>query len=81
MMASVISDGHHHRHVGAADRDDDQHAQHERQRGHERERSPGRRGFLKVALGAGFAVAVLLVAAQNVIKTDTAGLLTDAPLR
>ena len=36
----------------------------------------GRRGFLKVALGAGFAVAVLPVAAQNVIKTDTAGLLT-----
>ena len=36
----------------------------------------GRRGFLKVALGAGFAVAVLPVAAQNVIKTDSAGLVT-----
>ncbi|MCC7600133.1 dienelactone hydrolase family protein [Janthinobacterium sp. FW305-129] len=36
----------------------------------------GRRGFLKAALGAGFAVAVLPVAAQNVIKTDSAGLVT-----
>jgi carboxymethylenebutenolidase len=36
----------------------------------------GRRGFLKVALGTGFAVAVLPVAAQNVIKTDSAGLVT-----
>ncbi|MDN2712927.1 dienelactone hydrolase family protein [Janthinobacterium sp. SUN118] len=36
----------------------------------------GRRGFLKVALGTGFALAVLPVAAQNVIKTDTAGLVT-----
>ena len=36
----------------------------------------GRRGFLKVALGAGFAVAVLPVAAQNVVKTDSAGLVT-----
>ncbi|PLY46853.1 carboxymethylenebutenolidase [Janthinobacterium sp. ROICE36] len=37
----------------------------------------GRRGFLKVALGTGFAVAVLPVAAQNVIKTDSAGLVTS----
>ncbi|MGX9699804.1 dienelactone hydrolase family protein [Janthinobacterium lividum] len=36
----------------------------------------GRRGFLKVVLGTGFAVAVLPVAAQNVIKTDSAGLVT-----
>lgn len=36
----------------------------------------GRRSFLKVALGTGFAVAVLPVAAQNVIKTDSAGLVT-----
>ncbi len=36
----------------------------------------GRRGFLKVALGTGFAVAVLPVAAQNVVKTDSAGLVT-----
>jgi carboxymethylenebutenolidase len=34
----------------------------------------GRRGFIKVALGAGFAVAALPVAAQSVIKTDSAGL-------
>ncbi len=34
----------------------------------------GRRGFIKVALGAGFAVATLPVAAQSVIKTDSAGL-------
>lgn len=33
-----------------------------------------RRGFLKTALGTGFAAAVLPVAAQNVIKTDAAGL-------
>ncbi|MET3132355.1 carboxymethylenebutenolidase [Oxalobacteraceae bacterium GrIS 1.11] len=33
-----------------------------------------RRDFLKVALGSGFAAAVLPVAAQTVIKTDTAGL-------
>src|SRR5450830_1081572 len=38
----------------------------------------GRRGFLKVALGAGFAVAVLPVAAQNVVKTDSAGLVTGS---
>ena len=38
----------------------------------------GRRGFLKVALGTGFAVAVLPVAAQNVIKTDSAGLVTGS---
>ncbi|MGK5022572.1 dienelactone hydrolase family protein [Janthinobacterium lividum] len=38
----------------------------------------GRRGFLKVALGAGFAVAVLPVAAQSVIKTDSAGLVTGS---
>ena len=38
----------------------------------------GRRGFLKVALGAGFAVAVLPVAAQNVIKTDSTGLVTGS---
>ncbi len=36
----------------------------------------GRRGFLKVALGTGFAVAVLPVVAQNVIKTDGAGLIS-----
>ena len=36
----------------------------------------GRRGFLKVALGTGFAVAVLPVAAQDVIRTDSAGLVT-----
>lgn len=34
----------------------------------------GRRGFLKVALGTGFAAAVLPVSAQTVIKTDTVGL-------
>jgi carboxymethylenebutenolidase len=34
-----------------------------------------RRDFLKVALGTGFAAATLPVAAQTVIKTDTAGLL------
>ena len=34
-----------------------------------------RRDFLKVALGTGFAAATLPVAAQSVIKTDTAGLL------
>ena len=33
-----------------------------------------RRDFLKVALGTGFAAAVLPVAAQNLIKTDTSGL-------
>jgi carboxymethylenebutenolidase len=33
-----------------------------------------RRDFLKVALGSGFAAATLPVAAQSVIKTDTAGL-------
>jgi carboxymethylenebutenolidase len=33
-----------------------------------------RRGFLKTALGTGFAAAVLPVAAQTMIKTDTAGL-------
>ncbi len=33
-----------------------------------------RRDFLKVALGSGFAAAALPVMAQNVIKTDTAGL-------
>jgi len=33
-----------------------------------------RRDFLKVALGSGFAVAAMPVMAQNVIKTDTAGL-------
>jgi carboxymethylenebutenolidase len=33
-----------------------------------------RRDFLKVALGTGFAAATLPVMAQNVIKTDTAGL-------
>ena len=38
----------------------------------------GRRGFLKVALGAGFAVAVLPVAAQDVIKTDSTGLVTGS---
>lgn len=34
----------------------------------------GRRDFLKVALGTGFAVAAMPVVAQNVIKTDTVGL-------
>jgi carboxymethylenebutenolidase len=34
-----------------------------------------RRDFLKVALGTGFAAATLPVAAQSVMKTDTAGLL------
>ena len=34
-----------------------------------------RRHFLKTALGSGFAAAVLPVAAQSVIKTDTSGLL------
>jgi carboxymethylenebutenolidase len=34
----------------------------------------GRRDFIKVALGTGFAAAVLPVSAQSVIKTDTAGL-------
>ncbi|GIZ52926.1 dienelactone hydrolase family protein [Noviherbaspirillum aridicola] len=33
-----------------------------------------RRGFIKTALGTGFAAAVLPVAAQNVIRTDTTGL-------
>lgn len=33
-----------------------------------------RRDFLKVALGSGFAAAAMPVMAQNVIKTDTAGL-------
>jgi carboxymethylenebutenolidase len=33
-----------------------------------------RRDFLKVALGTGFAAATLPVAAQSVVKTDTAGL-------
>lgn len=33
-----------------------------------------RRDFIKVALGTGFAAAVLPVSAQNVVKTDTAGL-------
>lgn len=33
-----------------------------------------RRDFIKVALGTGFAVAAMPVVAQNVIKTDTAGL-------
>jgi carboxymethylenebutenolidase len=37
--------------------------------------SVGRRDFLKVALGTGFAAATLPVAAQSVIKTDSAGLL------
>ena len=36
----------------------------------------GRRGFLKVALGTGFAVAALPVVAQNVIKTDGTGLIS-----
>lgn len=35
-----------------------------------------RRGFLKTALGTGFAAAVLPVCAQNVVKTDTKGLTT-----
>ena len=34
-----------------------------------------RRGFIKTALGTGFAAAVLPVCAQTMIKTDTAGLL------
>ena len=40
----------------------------------------GRRGFLKVALGTGFAVAALPVVAQNVIKTDGAGLISGTVL-
>lgn len=36
--------------------------------------STDRRGFLKTALGTGFAAAAMPVVAQNVIKTDTAGL-------
>lgn len=40
----------------------------------------GRRGFLKVALGTGFAVAALPVVAQNVIKTDGAGLISGTIL-
>lgn len=36
--------------------------------------SGGRRGFLKIAIGAGFAAAVLPVTAQTVIHTDTVGL-------
>lgn len=35
----------------------------------------GRRDFMKVALGTGFAAATLPVVAQNLIKTDTDGLL------
>lgn len=35
-----------------------------------------RRGFIKAALGTGFAAAVLPVTAQTVIKTDTVGLTT-----
>jgi carboxymethylenebutenolidase len=34
----------------------------------------GRRGFVKLALGSGFAAAVLPVLAQSVIKTDSVGL-------
>ena len=34
----------------------------------------GRRGFLKAALGTGFAAAVLPVMAQSVVKTDSVGL-------
>ena len=34
----------------------------------------GRRDFLKTALGTGFAAAVMPVMAQNVVKTDSAGL-------
>lgn len=34
-----------------------------------------RRGFIKTTLGTGFAAAVMPVAAQNVVKTDTQGLL------
>jgi len=34
----------------------------------------GRRDFLKVALGTGFAAAAMPVVAQNIIKTDTVGL-------
>ena len=40
----------------------------------------GRRGFLKVALGTGFAVAALPVMAQNVIKTDSSGLVSGTML-
>jgi carboxymethylenebutenolidase len=36
--------------------------------------SGGRRGFLKIAIGTGFAAAVLPVTAQTVIHTDTVGL-------
>lgn len=37
--------------------------------------TPDRRAFLKTALGTGFAAAVLPVAAQTMIKTDTDGLI------
>ena len=40
----------------------------------------GRRGFLKVALGTGFAVAALPVVAQNVIRTDATGLVSGTML-
>ena len=40
----------------------------------------GRRGFLKVALGTGFAVAALPVVAQNVIRTDATGLVSGTIL-
>ena len=35
-----------------------------------------RRGFIKTALGTGFSAAAMPIMAQNVVKTDTAGLLT-----
>jgi carboxymethylenebutenolidase len=35
-----------------------------------------RRGFVRTAVGSGFAAAVMPIAAQTVIKTDTAGLVT-----
>lgn len=37
--------------------------------------APSRRGFVRVAVGSGFAAAVLPVTAQTVVKTDTQGLL------
>ena len=40
----------------------------------------GRRGFLKVALGTGFAVAALPVVAQNVIRTNATGLVSGTIL-
>jgi len=37
---------------------------------------PSRRGFMRTAVGSGFAAATLPIAAQTVVKTDSAGLVT-----